>query len=307
MPRRDEGTIRRATVDLRNLYIEKSSKKQKKPKELPTSHLGSSFDLRSDSLSFATGPGTYFHPSEEHLPVSNPSIDLTATAKKSQWTLTASRSQPNLTETDQRPLSGPTSTSSTQQGKSKYYDLDPMLPVRPVFTIGQRRPDGAQISGGSRFLSASTDLPISDPSPPGPGSYFPDRSLFGGELLKEGGGAVTRPGKLCSTSSSEGMIPGQHAPAIYSLPVSKSASKLISRVTVRGSDGSVGHSHTVTAHWKPSPYLHSSQENAMKAALRSVKRGQNIGRGTESSVQNREQVFRGRNSTGSYLRTNAPL
>jgi hypothetical protein len=158
-------------------------------------------------------------------------------------------------------------------------------------------------------LSLRTDHsplpPLSDPAPPGPGSYSPDRSLFGGDLLKEGGGAVTRPGKLCSTTSSEGMIPGQHAPAIYSLPVSKSSSKLFSQVTVRGgADGTV---RQTTAHWKPSPHLHSAQEKAMTAALKNVKRGRNIGRGTESTVQDRVHVFRGKNSSGSYLRTTAPL
>jgi hypothetical protein len=45
MPRRDEGTIRRATVDLNNLFVYKSSKKLKKSKELPTSHLGTLIPL----------------------------------------------------------------------------------------------------------------------------------------------------------------------------------------------------------------------------------------------------------------------
>lgn len=75
------------------------------------------------------GPGTYFHPSEDNIPVSNPSIDLTPTAKKSQWTLTAR------------------DTTSPNSSKSIYYDVDPMLPSRSVFTIGERRRDAALISG----------------------------------------------------------------------------------------------------------------------------------------------------------------
>jgi hypothetical protein len=205
---------------------------------------------------------------------------MTATAKKSQWTLTHTvpRDQPQLHSPE----------------KGIFYDVDPMAPSRSVFTIGERRQQGALIS---------------DPCPPGPGSYSPDRSLFGSTLLKEGGGAVTRPGKLCTTTATEGKIPGQHAPAIYSLPVTKSSSKLLSRVTVRASEGQGQREETkhVTALWKSSPHLHSSahsQEMAMKAALKSVKRYHNVGKGTESSVTKRDYVFKGRNSSGSYLRFN---
>jgi hypothetical protein len=207
--------------------------------------------------------------------VSNPSIDMTATAKKSQWTLT------DTVPRDHR------QNSPQSSQKAIFYDVDPMAPSRSVFTIGERRRDGALIS---------------DPAPPGPGSYSPDRSLFGPTLLKEGGGAVTRPGKLCPTTATEGTIPGQHAPAIYSLPVSKSTSKLISQVTTKGSNGQ--ETKHLIAHWKSSAHLHDSQEKSMKSALKSVKRFHNCGRGTESSVANRDYVFKGRNSSGSYLRFN---
>lgn len=105
MPKRDEGTIRRATVDLHTLYVHKSKKKQTKSKELPTSHLG---------------PGTYFHPTETNLPVTNPTVDLTATGKK-QWKIESNR--------------------------TKFYDCDPMSPTPSYFTIGEKRKDGALITG----------------------------------------------------------------------------------------------------------------------------------------------------------------
>lgn len=214
--------------------------------------------------------------------MSNPSIDMTPTAKKSQWSLTSHRSP------------------SPETNKSIYYDVDPMLPSRSVFTIGERRRDGALISGELTFVLLPLILSI-DPCPPGPGSYSPERSLFGSTLLKEGGGAVTRPGKLCPTTASEGTIPGQHAPAIYSLPISKSTPKLISKVSVKGSDGE---NKTLTAHWKSSPHLRDSHEKAMQNTLKSIKRYHNSGRGTESTVTQREYIFRGKNSSGSFMRFN---
>lgn len=200
---------------------------------------------------------------------------MTATAKKSQWALI------DTVPRDHR------QNSPLSSQKAIFFDVDPMAPSRTAFTIGERRREGALIS---------------DPSPPGPGSYSPERSLFGPTLLKEGGGAVTRPGKLCTTSVTEGTIPGQHTPAIYSLPVNKSTPKLISQVAIKGTDGQV--TKHLIAHWKPSPHLHGSQEESMKASLKSIKRFHNSGRGTESSVSNRDYVFRGRNSSGSYLRFN---
>ena len=133
---------------------------------------------------------------------------------------------------------------------------------------------------------------------PGPGTYEPDRSMFGTVLLKEGGGAVTRPGKAClSTSQSEGAIPGQHVNAAVAIGYKKPPAKLTSQFPVNSGQ-------TIKGTWRSagakganysSPYsIHT------KKAVHSVCRSS--GRIAESTVTQYSNQYQGKGSVGAFMR-----
>lgn len=168
-----------------------------------------------------------------------------------------------------------------------------------------------------------------DPRPPGPGSYSPDKAIFGPTLLKEGGGAVTRPGKLChSTSAAEGRINGQHASVLSSTPhytPLSETTKLVSVVKVHrdtqgdriaGEGQRGGKRTTLIAKWRSTGAAFSApgrsnhhevqkKEGLSQYAFPKKKvplTCRHIGRNTETSVPERNCIFRGRNSPGTFLR-----
>mmetsp|Transcript_9492 Transcript_9492/g.14291 ORF Transcript_9492/g.14291 Transcript_9492/m.14291 type:complete len:441 (+) Transcript_9492:154-1476(+) len=187
-----------------------------------------------------------------------------------------------------RPVTSPEVNNTTLTRKvNKFYDVDPMSPARVVHTLGVRRPDAAQIK---------------DAYNPGPGSYSPEKALFGDQLLLEGGGSVTRPGKpLHHITASEGPIRGQHAPAISSItPLNRK------NITMKSELNTSGSPKKVVGTWKqksPPAYNYKSQYAcAHKKPEHVIYR--KCGRIMESSVKNRDYVMRGSGSSGAFMRFN---
>ena len=138
---------------------------------------------------------------------------------------------------------------------------------------------------------------------PGPGHYSPgaERALFGPTLLKEGGGAVTRPGKSClGTSASEGVIPGQHVDAKNARGMAKPQTHMLSHFNVVGEEGP----RTVKGSWRKSPprgndYLSPYAIHTKKEAHVIYRKA---GRIADATVTDHANIYRGKGSAGAFMR-----
>lgn len=165
----------------------------------------------------------------------------------------------------------------------KKHDHDPDIPSKIVHTFGVRRPDFALGK---------------DARTPGPGEYDYMASLYGSQPLLEAGGAASRPGKgTGNTTDSEGKVKGQHASLDFATKYIPPLPSMVSTVNINGV--------TTSGRWVSSREKKAERANAYHSSYATVRKPppprRNVGRGTESSVQNLPFTFSGRQSTGAFF------
>lgn len=165
-------------------------------------------------------------------------------------------------------------------------DYDPAAPTRTVHSIGVHR---------SNLTSEDKSLM------PGPGEYDDAISMFGHQPLLEAGGAVSRPGKgTKSTTDSEGIVKGQHAHISFA---TRYIPKLPDMTTTINCSTKNGQKKTIRGKWVSSKPHASTYKSPYTAPAKKIQRIQrNVGRGTQSTVQNLPFHFSGKNSTGAYFK-----